>query len=100
MNTWQRVAENLAGHESATIYLRAAVAGKPIRSSLKTTDLAAARRKSDQEIIAAAVTGKIEVRDGGLGLRCKRQRRTALGRRGGSTAAASRCMARHGPPTA
>lgn len=43
MSTWKRVAENLVRHESGTIYLRAKVAGKPIRYSLKTIELAAAK---------------------------------------------------------
>jgi integrase len=50
MATWKKVGENLVRHQGGTIYLRAKVAGKIIRRSLDTEDLAAAKRKRDTEI--------------------------------------------------
>jgi integrase len=50
MATWKQVGENLVRHQSGTIYLRAKVAGKIIRRSLETTDLAAAKRKRNAEL--------------------------------------------------
>lgn len=69
MATWKQVGENLVRHQGGTIYLRAKVAGKIIRRSLETTDLATAKRKRDTEIKLdrkrAATAGQAEKTLGG-----------------------------------
>lgn len=51
MGTFSKVGENLVRHDgSGTIYLRAKVNGKPIRTSLDTTDLTTAKEKRDPEL--------------------------------------------------
>lgn len=50
MATWKQVGENLVRHQSGTIYLRAKVAGKIIRRSLDTDDLAEAKRRRGPEV--------------------------------------------------
>ncbi len=46
---WQKAGENLVKHVSGSYYLRAKVAGKQIRISLKTTNLRVAKVKRDAE---------------------------------------------------
>lgn len=50
MGDWTQVAENLVRHQSGTIYVRAKVAGKVIRLSLRTSDLRIAKIKRDAEL--------------------------------------------------
>ena len=50
MGSWKRVGENLVRHWGGTIYLRAKVAGKPIRQSLETSDLRVAKLKRDEKL--------------------------------------------------
>lgn len=52
MSEWTNVGENLVRHVGGKIYLRAWVAGKSIRVSLKTTDLRIAKLKRDERLAA------------------------------------------------
>jgi integrase len=47
---WTKVGENLVRHPAGTIYLRAKVGGKVIRTSLQTGDLRTAKRKRDIQL--------------------------------------------------
>lgn len=47
MSDWKQVGENLVKHKGGTIYLRASVAGKIKRISLRTSDLRIAKLKRD-----------------------------------------------------
>lgn len=52
MSEWKKVGENLVRHWAGTIYLRAKVAGKPVRISLQTEDLRIAKLKRDDQLAA------------------------------------------------
>lgn len=64
MGDWQQVGENLVRHVSGVIYLRAKVAGKVIRRSLKTADLRLAKMKRD-DILDAMRKAVVAARDVG-----------------------------------
>lgn len=55
MSQWKKAGENLVRHWSGTIYLRAKVAGKPIRISLQTDDIRIAKLKRDEQLDALRV---------------------------------------------
>ena len=60
MATFEKCGENLVRHQGGVIYLRAKVAGKPIRQSLGVTDLRIAKLKRDaalEKLRQAASTG-------------------------------------------
>jgi len=44
---WTKAGENLVRHPAGTIYLRAKIGGKVVRTSLQTSDLRTAKRKRD-----------------------------------------------------
>ena len=50
MGDWKQIGENLVRHKSGTIYLRAKIAGKVVRRTLKTSDLRIAKLKRDAEV--------------------------------------------------
>ena len=61
MSKYVPVGENLVRHQSGTIYLRAKVAGKPVRISLKTSDLRIAKIKRDDRLASLRKGAKKEV---------------------------------------
>lgn len=50
VSDWKQVGENLVQHKGGTIYLRAKVAGKVVRKSLRTSKLRIAKMKRDAEV--------------------------------------------------
>lgn len=83
MSDWKQVGENLVRHRGGTIYLRASVAGKIKRISLRTDDLRIAKLKRDDLLDsmrknASAAAGELEkIRTIGDALRLVRARVTA-----------------------
>jgi hypothetical protein len=55
VSIWVQVGENLVRHWSGTIYLRAKVADKIVRISLKTSDIRIAKIKRDDRLASLPV---------------------------------------------
>ena len=61
---WTKAAENLVKHRGGVYYLYAKVAGKPIRVSLETEDLRAAKLKRDEKLAALRRAAELETPGG------------------------------------
>ena len=62
---WKPVGENLVRHRGGSYYLRAKVAGKPIRVKLDAADLRIAKMQRDDKLAIPTVAKWLGHKDGG-----------------------------------